>query len=503
MNAKSYFILALLMLFVGACHSLPQPPEIETPTATQSPIPPEPIASLTASRTPHPTNTPRSTLTPSPTSELFDCLPPTEDVPPPAASIQILYVNENKVWLWDENSRQKTAVELPADAVGPHLSPDGRYIAFLTKGKEVSLSNKPLEGIPLRIFDRVTNTFLEAGEFSPRTTHDLYPLAERVYLQLVWQTSPQKTDFVEGLEVNVFAEPWGLGTESMVGERYRVSLPEGEISLLEETPAPKGIPSPDGRFEIADHPQGLRMFDHQSRQEQIISLELACPDPEVCYLTGERSIVWRLDSSGFYTTSTRNAFFDERAETTLYFVQVTPQVMVEERTVIRANPWTFSYSPDRRFLAFWNQPDVDNAPPKTYNWVTLSLMDLQTLQVRRYTQGWALRLAGWSPDSRRFLLVSSPFGGPNPIVRRLVIGDICRPPEELSVPPKQAIMETLWLDTRRVLMWTAPEEGIPDRYLAGMYFYDLSRGSEPIRIDELVQDYFQPYGLRHEFVILK
>jgi len=291
--------------------------------------------------------------------------------------------------------------------------------------------------------------------------------------------------------------------ESTVGERYRVSLPDGKTASLDAEHPPKGATSPDGRYEIFEHPQGLRLFDYQSQQEQVIPLEPACPDAEVCYLSGERRIVWRVDSSGFYTTTTRNAYFDERAETNLYFVQVQPLVIVKELAVIRANPWTFSFSPDRRFLAFLNQPDVDNASPKTYNWVTLSLMDLQTLQVRRYTQGWVLRMAGWSPESRRFLLTSSPFGGSNPIVKKLAVGDLCRPPEELIVPTKQTIMETLWLDAQHILMWTAPEEGIPDRYLAGMYLYHLSGSSEPVKIDDLVQDYFQPYGLRHEFVILK
>lgn len=500
---KSSIILLLVALVGAACQSLPLPIETETPTATMQVNLPDSTASLTPSRTPHPTNTPRPSLTPSATPELFDCLPPTEDVPPPAASIQILYVNENKVWLWDEQTRQKTPVELPADAVGPHLSPDGRYIAFLTKGKEVSRSEKPLEGIPLRILDRLENTLLEIGEFSPRTTHEQYPLAERVYLQLDWETSPEKTGATEALNIYVFAEPWGLGTESTIGERYRVSLPDGKITLLEETPVQTGVTSPDGRYTISDHPQGLSLFDRQSRREQVIPLEPACPDPEVCYLTGQRSIVWRLDSSGFYTTTTRNAYYDERAETTLYFVQVEPQVTIEELSLIHANPWTFSFSPDRQFLAFWNQPDVDNAPQKTYNWVSLSLMDLQTQQVRRYTQGWVLRLAGWNPDGRRFLLTSSPFGGPNPIVKRLAVADLCRPPEDLAVPPKQAIMEAQWLDTRRVLMWTVPEDGIPDRYLAGMYLYDIDRANEPVQIDDLVQDYFQPYGLRREYVILE
>jgi len=64
-------------------------------------------------------------------------------------------------------------------------------------------------------------------------------------------------------------------------------------------------------------------------------------------------------------------------------------------------------------------------------------------------------------------------------------------------------MEAQWLDTRRVWWWTVPEDGIPDRYLAGMYLYDIDRANEPVQIDDLVQDYFQPYGLRREYVILE
>jgi len=69
--------------------------------------------------------------------------------------------------------------------------------------------------------------------------------------------------------------------------------------------------------------------------------------------------------------------------------------------------------------------------------------------------------------------------------------------------PGQMIMETRWLDTERFLMWTAPQSGIPNRYIAGMYLYDLRSGDEPMEIDGLVQDYDQPYGMRREFVLLK
>ncbi|MCX7976421.1 MAG: hypothetical protein N2646_05040 [Bellilinea sp.] len=295
MKLRISIILLFMVLRGVACQPFPFPSETETPTATTPENSPEPTASLTPSRTSQPTNTPRPSLTPSVTPELFDCLPLAEKLPSPAASIQILYVNENAVWLWDEDSHQKTPVELPADAVGPHLSPDGRYIAFLTRGKEVSRSDKPLEAIPLRILDRWQNTLLEAGEFNTRSTHDRYPLAERVYLQFDWETSPQQAGTVEALKIAVFAEPWGLGTESTIGARYRISLPDGKRIPLTEEATPAAATSPDGRYTISDHPRGLRLFDRQNTREQVIPLAQACPDSEVCYLTGQRSIVGRLD----------------------------------------------------------------------------------------------------------------------------------------------------------------------------------------------------------------
>ena len=36
---------------------------------------------------------------------------------------QILYANEDQLWLWDEASQEKILVNLPAEAVSPHISP--------------------------------------------------------------------------------------------------------------------------------------------------------------------------------------------------------------------------------------------------------------------------------------------------------------------------------------------------------------------------------------------
>lgn len=514
-TSRFLFFCSLLMGFAACSRFAPAvPTPVQSPLVATSPMvsqtTPLPISTQKASQTP----ARRPSLTPSATAEVFSCLPTVGEAGEALSPLRILYVNENRVWLWDEISRQKTALELPEDAVAPHLSPDGRYIAFFSDGQVVSHPEKPLVGIPLHIFDRLENSVLEIGAFSTRATHERYPQASRVYLQLVWQTTAER-DAVEALEVQVIAEPWGLGAGNTVGERFRVSLPDGRVDpmALNDSPLPQGdegtfrhnlpVISPDRRFEVLPHPQGVLLRDRQNGEERVVALEPACPDPEVCYLTGDRMITWRLDSTGFYTFAAKNAYFDQRANTTVYFVEVDTPIKVEVLAVLHANPATFSMSPDRRFLPFWNQPDVDNAPQKTYNWVTLTLLDLDENVQRRYTAAWSLRLSSWNPDSRRFLLTYSTFGGPNPIVNRLALGDICRPPLELVSVPDQVIMGTHWLDTERFLMWTAPKSGISDRYTAGMYFYDLRSGDKPIEIDGLVQNYDQPYGTRIEFVPLK
>ena len=59
-----------------------------------------------------------------------------------------------------------------------------------------------------------------------------------------------------------------------------------------------------------------------------------------------------------------------------------------------------------------------------------------------------------------------------------------------------------WLDDQHFLAWTFPDDGIPDVYFSGLYFYSLDQGVDPIKIDNLLQDFSDPYGMESQVLIL-
>lgn len=517
--------IALLGLAVGlglgACApplpEVPAPPPVSRTPDARSTEPPPATATRTARPLP-PTNTPRPTRTPVATPHLFTC-PPVESAQMAAQEpLRLLYVNEDEVWLWNEASGGQSRVELPADAAAPHLSPDGRYIAFFKRGQTDSRPAAPLDAIPLSLLDRQTGRVDQIGSFSTLQAHRQYPESNQIILQLDWLRPAGDAQQPLELVVAVAAQPWTKDLSAGNGyitQRYRVNLENAQAAALTQPeyqrryfPALQsrsGIAqsvSPDERFEVLEFSDGLMVVNRSTGVRTVVALPPACPDDDVCYLTGRRWIRWLPDSSAFLTSAAKSAHFDQRAETSLYRVRVDPQISLEDETVVRANPATFLFSPDVRYLAYWNQPDIDNAPTSLYNWVTLWLMDVEERQPRQYTSAWALRLAGWNPDGQRFLLTFSPRGGGNPIMTRLAVGSICQPPVELPVAERQTILRATWLDTERFLLWTAPASGIPDRYESGLYFYNLKDGGAPLRIAGVVQDYFRPYGMRQEVVVL-
>ncbi len=137
------------------------------------------------------------------------------------------------------------------------------------------------------------------------------------------------------------------------------------------------------------------------------------------------------------------------------------------------------------------------------NWVTLYLMNVQEGQPRRYAAEYVLRLISWSPDNQHFLYMYSPVGGANLVPSQLALGNVCQPPQDLPVPEGTLISEVQWLDDSRFLAWTAPTDGISNRYTASLYLYSLAEEGQLVHIDDLVRDIERPYGLQSQVIVLE
>jgi hypothetical protein len=464
--------------------------------------------------------------------------------------VEILYINDYQLWLWDEASQEKTQVRLPPSAVATKISADGRFVAYLKEGQSYDTPESPLPEIPLWLFDRQSGQARQVASFQTSETRHQYPDSPHIYLRMRWLESNLELPSDHWLLVEVHRElsaeegccvPGGdlYLVEAETGEYQRIFEAasynfynvrpdgrqiaaldmDGRLFLIDIPPADQEKPlsvslatnpwlvgapvySPDGALMAFQVEKGLAVVDAHSRSIQELALENPC---EGCYWGPRLPVIWQPDGRSFFTTTSLDDNFNPRAETTLIRVYLEPELKPKTVAVIHANSSTFQFSPNYRYLSYWNQPDWDDIDTGKgqKNWVSLNLMDLQDLQPRLYAEEFGLRLNSWSPDNRRFLYIYSPVGGSNLDRRMLSLGDVCQPPRELTVPAGFIIKETIWLDSNRFLAWTLPADGMPDSYTSGLYLYRLDAENLPIHIDDVVIDLTDPYGSQKQVVVLR
>jgi len=536
---RIYLAIFLLAFFITACGSS---------TATTVPTPTGiPVLEIT------PSLELTSTLTSAPTWQLPGC----DQVPPQVDLIQsykLLYTNANQVFTWDQSSQQVNQLPLPQDAIAPQVSSDGRYIAYLLTEKSVDTLAKNLDSIPLMIFDRQNSESWEIADFSTVKMRQLYPESPVIKLELEWLPGGYY------LIVQVNPVPWGEGVPQPTGDIFLVSAKDGSVEMILPAGgyeyfsiAPDGnqlafmdskylteigswdqnalqdgkiilvdipaltrsefqiflpsnpwsftapIYSPDGNFTVNQVESGLLFVETYSFTKSFVQLENPC-ETSGCYWGGSIPVTWSPDSLSLIAITYKNDFFDQRAETTLSKIDINSAEATSE-LIINVNPFTIGFSPDLKQLIFWNQDDIDTGS-KDFNHVSMKLMDMETGNVIQYATEYLLRIKGWSPDNSHFLYTFSRYGGPNPVPDLMALGGICNSPIGLFVPNDQLIDSVRWLDDQHFLAWTFPDDGIPDVYFSGLYFYSLDQGVDPIKIDNLLQDFSDPYGMESQVLIL-
>lgn len=492
--------------------------------------------------------TPASTA--APRTDLLSCPIPDGSQENPSQPLQLLYTKNDQLWLWDEISQEQTLVDLPPDAVAPHISPDGRYAAYLVAGQSYENPENPLAEIPLWLFDLHSRQAWQVRSFPVSAARRQNPDSPHIYLQMNWVESEVNTQVDHLLLVEIFSEPWAEtgccpprgdlylvkaetgetwrilqgeaynfyslhpdGTQiaalNLNGEVYLVNLPPKDREEFLSIPLPDNpwlvfapVYSPDGAYMALQVDQGLAVIDSQDGSMQFLTLENPCQD---CYWGPRLPIVWHADSKRFFTSTSLNDYFDRRAETSLIQVRLGSTLETELMVVIRANPFTLDFAPDFAYLSYWSQPDWDSvdASEEKMNWVSLYLMDLESLEIVLYQEQFGLRLSSWNPDSQRFLYTYSSVGGPNLDRKRFSLGSVCQQSQQMPVPAGVIISEVLWLDDGRFLAWTLPEEGIPDRYASGLYLYGLGMEGLPLLIDEIPVHQTEPYGAIRQVVVLE
>ncbi len=453
--------------------------------------------------------------------------------------------------MWDETSGEKSQVVLPEGADAPVISADGRFIAYTIQGQSYDTPDHPATEIPLWLLDRESGKAYQVASYATTATRALYPQGPNIFLMLEWLADTHR------LLVQVYPEPSQQGALQPTGDLYLVdveqrsselllqagayerisirpdggqiaaldtpafneegdvdfdALQDGQLTLIDASTGTvtfrmptrlhadpwamiEPTYSPDGKYAAWNSENGFAIVNTETGELQEIALKNTCL-PETCYWTDFMPVFWLPDSRSFYTLTTINDFFDERAETTLHQVFIEPEPRVETVTVIHANTWSFYFSPDRRSVSYWNQPDPDTldtpAGRKTMNWITFYLMDLEQLEPRHYMAEFSLRNLGWSPNNQQFTASFSPQGGSNQRMVQMALGDICQPPKSIDMPRNTSYQRIRWIDEERLLAWGVSNMGSPSgEYL---YFFRLGQQGEPILLGDVAPNPYEPIG---------
>jgi hypothetical protein len=549
-------VIALLVGILVACSPPDQPIQLRpsiTEATSSTPIR-MPALDLALPQSPSPANTSAPTASGTPSQILEPSLPtgtltstPELLTCPNPGAPQADFAQQ--VWHWDEASQEVTQVPLPTEAVAPHISGDGRFAAYLIKGQVYDIPDDPLDEIPLWLFDLQSGQTRQVASFPISETRRQDPESPHIYLKIRWLEGNLEQPEGHWLLVEVYREPWAeAGCCVPGGDLYLVKAETGEyerileaasyyfynvrpdgrqiaaldmdgqLYLIDIPPAEEINPisvrlpanpwlvfaplySPDSAHMALQVESGLAVVDANSRNIQQLALENPC---EGCYWGPRLPVIWGPDGRGFFTTTSMDDRFDQRAETTLIKVDLKAELKPETAAVIHANPFTFQFSPSFRYFSYWNQPEFDDidAGEAEMNWVSLYLMDRQDLRSVLYGEEFGLRVSSWSPDSQHFLYTFSSVGGPNLDRRMFSLGNVCQPPRELPVPAGSIIDETKWLDVNHFLAWTLPADGIPDRDTSGLYLYRLGAENPPIHIDDILVVQTEPYGGLRQVVVL-
>ncbi len=562
MSAYRTAILLICGLLLGMAGAACQPSPPLPPASTGTPAGALETSGISPSETLLPASTPFPSASPSHTSapEPTEVITPTPEyltcpeLEQPQLDLelprQVLYVNGNQLWLWDEGSQDKAQIELPAGAAAPLISTDGQFAAYLLEGQSFDTPENPLSEIPLWMFNRQSGQAEQVISFPITEKRSQNPHSPRIYLRMRWIESDPEQLAEHWLLVEVYVEPWSEGgccvpggdlylVKAETGESRRIMeaglytfysiRPDGrqiaalnmdgllyliDVALADQVetlsvqlPANPWLVfppaySPDSAYMAFQVENGLIVIDANSTRRQELNLESPCED---CYWGPRLPVIWQADSKGFFTSTSLNDHFNQQAETSLMQVALGSELKAETLTVIRANPYTFNFSPDDRYLSYWNQPDWDEieADESLMNRVTLNVMDLQNLQNSSYAEQYGLRLNSWSPDNQHFLYTYSSMGGPNLDRKMFSLGNICQPSTMLPVPAGLMIDKTQWLDASRFLAWTLPSDGIPDRYTSDLYWYSLDTQVQPVLIDRVGIDIYDPYGSQRQVVVLE
>lgn len=389
-----------------------------------------------------PTGTPISATplppTVTPTACLDEFAQP-RTLPPRQTPLEVLFVSDGNIWIWEEENGIAQQVSNTGDAQTFSFSPNRELVAF-TRGplyQQTELWGIHRDGTNLRLLISTEQLQKMAGE--PSTTEHPY-LDEINYVD--WITGTSRLGFV--IQRNYQA----IGGCCEFGGYWQVDVETGDLSAWtppqESVKVQEGLLSPDGSqiAVINDESITLMNADGSNVRENIFSFT-SSPFPEGGGVISPY-IWWVQDSSSLAAITFVGDVYSSESLITIWRIPVDGSTAQEMHTFSTLFFWV-TLAPNQEYIAYKKmiRPGVND--------YELHLATTDGSKDIIYQTQYGLEFLHWHPDSYQFVYEQSGIFRP-------FLGSVCSDSIPLLESTDIPATNIQWIDAQRFIY----TKGSPD-----------------------------------------
>jgi hypothetical protein len=314
----------------------------------------------------------------------------------PAGTIEVVFVKDGDIHIWDEATGQARTLLSTGDAFSVTMSADGQVIAY-TRGSWVGDEFDGYEQFSLWAMDREGGNLREL--VSAQDLRQLIHPDEREssnFFQLGWIPRSHRLIF-SGTKYIVQAE--GLSHAVPQGV-YLVGTDDGSAAVLAGAAENlRFLPSPDGQQIALMSPRDMGFINtdgSNGRRDVLTYAEAGLTGP--LFPTG----VWTQDSRAFLMTGSFERDPGMNVDFTIWRVPVDGSSPEALATATASDPQSVTFSPDGKSASFLQPADQ---PPGMAEWVITTLIpEAGPLALPYYGKGTFFANLHWSPAGDAFTI---------------------------------------------------------------------------------------------------
>jgi hypothetical protein len=321
---------------------------------------------------------------------------PPRESPLPTAMIEVAFVKDGNIQVWDEATQQTQTIVNTGDVFSVTTSDDGQMIAF-TRGSWVG----ELDG-----YEQFALWAMNRADGNPRELISAQDLRQRIdsserdssnFYQLSWVPQTHQLIF-SGTRYIVQAE--GLSHAIPQGA-YLVDLDAGSVTVLAEASENlRFLPSPDGKQVALMSPSSVGFINadgSNKRQDILTYAEAGLTGP--VFPMG----IWTQNSRAFVVTGSFESDPNHNVNFTVWRIPAEGSSPEALATINGSHPNSVTFSPDGKSVSFLQTKDQQ--PSEIAGWFTKPLIpEAGALALPYYGKVAPYANLHWSPAGDAFAI---------------------------------------------------------------------------------------------------